>query len=384
MTCTATDDAGNIAQDDFVVTVVDTTPPTGTILVNGGATYSTAAAVVLTLACNDAATGCSDMQFSQDGTNYSAFEPFAGSKNITLGGGDGNKTVYVKFRDGASNVSLAFSDTIVLDTTPPSITLVAPAQSASYALNQVVASNYSCSDVTSGVATCAGPVASGANFDSSTVGSHNFTVNASDQAGNTATTTHTYGIQYVFNGFFNPVVNNGVWNVVNAGRAIPLKWTLTDATGNFVLDLATVQSIYYAQVPCSYGESVPVPLEGDADYTGNSDLRIAGTEYHFNWRTLKNFANKCFPICASRWTTARRRTSRNSSSPSSASRGGVADSATPPTRHLRPSTPASSFAAVGFGGNTIWIDPEHDLVVVWRWHQGNGAEFFARVVAALR
>ncbi len=49
-----------------------------------------------------------------------------------------------------------------------------------------------------------------------------------------------------------------------------------------------------------------------------------------------------------------------------------------------PSTPASSFAAVGFGGNTIWIDPEHDLVVVWRWHQGNGAEFFSRVVAALR
>jgi CubicO group peptidase (beta-lactamase class C family) len=49
-----------------------------------------------------------------------------------------------------------------------------------------------------------------------------------------------------------------------------------------------------------------------------------------------------------------------------------------------PSTPATSFAAVGFGGNTIWIDPEHDLVVVWRWHQDNDTEFFARVVAALR
>ena len=49
-----------------------------------------------------------------------------------------------------------------------------------------------------------------------------------------------------------------------------------------------------------------------------------------------------------------------------------------------PSTPASAFAAVGFGGNTIWIDPEHDLVVVWRWHHDNGAEFFSRVVAALR
>ncbi len=48
-----------------------------------------------------------------------------------------------------------------------------------------------------------------------------------------------------------------------------------------------------------------------------------------------------------------------------------------------PGTPASAFAAVGFGSNTIWIDPEHDIVVVWRWHQGNGAEFFKRVVDAL-
>ena len=49
-----------------------------------------------------------------------------------------------------------------------------------------------------------------------------------------------------------------------------------------------------------------------------------------------------------------------------------------------PSTPASSFAAVGFGGNTIWIDPDHDLVIVWRWHQGNGSEFFKRVVESLQ
>jgi CubicO group peptidase (beta-lactamase class C family) len=49
-----------------------------------------------------------------------------------------------------------------------------------------------------------------------------------------------------------------------------------------------------------------------------------------------------------------------------------------------PGTPKASFAAVGFGGNTVWIDPEHDLVVVWRWHGGNGGEFFRRVVEAIR
>ncbi|HSE38250.1 MAG TPA: serine hydrolase, partial [Blastocatellia bacterium] len=48
-----------------------------------------------------------------------------------------------------------------------------------------------------------------------------------------------------------------------------------------------------------------------------------------------------------------------------------------------PSAPASSFAAIGNGTNTIWIDPEHDLVVVWRWHRGNGDELFKRILAAI-
>jgi len=49
-----------------------------------------------------------------------------------------------------------------------------------------------------------------------------------------------------------------------------------------------------------------------------------------------------------------------------------------------PSAPASSFAAIGAGSNTIWVDPEHDIVIVWRWHQGNGDELFKRVLGALK
>jgi CubicO group peptidase (beta-lactamase class C family) len=45
----------------------------------------------------------------------------------------------------------------------------------------------------------------------------------------------------------------------------------------------------------------------------------------------------------------------------------------------------TSFAAVGAGSNIIWIDPEHDLVVVWRWYRGGSeSEFFRRIVAAIR
>jgi len=49
-----------------------------------------------------------------------------------------------------------------------------------------------------------------------------------------------------------------------------------------------------------------------------------------------------------------------------------------------PNAPATSFAAIGYGSNTIWVDPEHDLVVVWRWHQGNGDELFKRILAAVK
>ena len=49
-----------------------------------------------------------------------------------------------------------------------------------------------------------------------------------------------------------------------------------------------------------------------------------------------------------------------------------------------PGTPSSAFAAVGAGSNTIWIDPHHDLVVVWRWHKGNGAELFRQVIASIK
>ena len=48
-----------------------------------------------------------------------------------------------------------------------------------------------------------------------------------------------------------------------------------------------------------------------------------------------------------------------------------------------PGLPATAYAALGAGSNDIVVSPEHDLVVVWRWHAGNTAEFAKRVIAAL-
>ncbi|OON61955.1 serine hydrolase [Massilia sp. KIM] len=49
-----------------------------------------------------------------------------------------------------------------------------------------------------------------------------------------------------------------------------------------------------------------------------------------------------------------------------------------------PGLPANAYAALGAGSNTILVSPDHDLVIVWRWHAGNAAEFATRVIAAIR
>ena len=48
-----------------------------------------------------------------------------------------------------------------------------------------------------------------------------------------------------------------------------------------------------------------------------------------------------------------------------------------------PGLPANAYGARGAGSNTITILPDQDLVVVWRWHRGNEAEFVKRVMAAI-
>ena len=90
---------------------IDTTPPTGTIAINSGATSTNSLNVTLTLTCNDA-SGCSQMTFSNNDVDYSTSETYSATKLWTLSPGDGTKTVYAKYKDSQQNWSTAFSDTI--------------------------------------------------------------------------------------------------------------------------------------------------------------------------------------------------------------------------------------------------------------------------------
>ena len=61
----------------------------------------------------------------------------------------------------------------------------------------------------SGIDTCVGTVPNGSPIDTSTVGTHTFTVTGTDKAGNLTVVTLHYSVLYTWNGFFAPITQLG-------------------------------------------------------------------------------------------------------------------------------------------------------------------------------
>jgi CubicO group peptidase (beta-lactamase class C family) len=53
------------------------------------------------------------------------------------------------------------------------------------------------------------------------------------------------------------------------------------------------------------------------------------------------------------------------------------------TRQGSASAPATSFQARGNGSNSIYVDPENDIVFVWHWHRGSMDQMVQRILAAI-
>jgi len=94
-------------------------PPTGSIVINGGAEATKSTSATLTLTASDDGGGAIQMCISNT-TSCTSWSAFAATKSWTLLAGSGTKTVYVWFRDQWGNTNpTPYSDTIILDTTAP-------------------------------------------------------------------------------------------------------------------------------------------------------------------------------------------------------------------------------------------------------------------------
>jgi hypothetical protein len=129
----------------------DTVPPTGSISINDGATYTTTPSVTLTLSATDAGTGVAQMHFSDDNATWTLWETYTTTKSWNLPIGDGTKLVYVQFKDNIGLISQSYSDDIILDTTPPSDSITI-AQGSAFTNTTSVMLTLSAADAISGVA----------------------------------------------------------------------------------------------------------------------------------------------------------------------------------------------------------------------------------------
>jgi len=107
-------------------------------------------------------------------------------------------------------------------------TVSVPANGAVYPAGAAVLASYACADARSGVAGCSGPVANGAPIDTAGGGPRSFTVVATDNAGNTRTTSVSYSVADATPPVIVPSIvgtlgNNG-WYTGN----VSVTWSVSD------------------------------------------------------------------------------------------------------------------------------------------------------------
>jgi hypothetical protein len=104
----------------FLFAVGQPAAPNGSILINGGDTFTTSTSETLSATYSAFGTSVTQVRYSNDGIwdtepweNPSSYKPWS------LPAGDGTKTVYYQIKDFEGMVSPTYSDTIFLDTSSP-------------------------------------------------------------------------------------------------------------------------------------------------------------------------------------------------------------------------------------------------------------------------
>ena len=219
-TVTATDAAGNTGVVTHTYTVADVTDPVVELRRPvDGATYGRGEVVEVDLACDDEPGGSGVA--SCTGTRPSG----AAIDTSTLG----QHTFTATAVDGAGNSTSVTHTYTVVDRTSPTVQLAAPADGAAYARGDLVLADFTCFDEVGGgglrpFGSCVGPVAVDAPVDTWTLGSHDFTVTATDAAGNVGWTTNTYEVldnqpdNQIANAAVGRWVGDDVHNAIGRGQ----------------------------------------------------------------------------------------------------------------------------------------------------------------------
>lgn len=267
-TCSYTDAGGLTASASETYGIVDTTNPVITWVSRTPANANgwNNGEVTVEWSCTDSGSGAVSASVSE---------------TVSAEGAD--QSVTGVCTDHAGNTASDTQTGINIDQTAPTL-------SPSVSPNPVVlggsaTATPNASDTLSGIdsASCGAP-------DTSSVGSKTVSCTATDLAGNSASADAYYSVIYYFTGFFRPVDNPPTWNMVKAGSAIPVKFSLS---GNQGLDIFAPGFPVSQQIACDTSATQDV-VEQTAT-AGSSSLSYDATtdQYIYVWKTDKGWVNTC-------------------------------------------------------------------------------------------
>jgi len=217
----AKNDAGTTYGDEVSFTTADMktsltadiTAPTGSVSINNGAycTNSLTFTLELSAADNMGVTGyylsASDVPPDPHTVGWISTTPatrYQEDVSYTLSNGDGENTIYVWYKDASGNISDVASDSIIVDTTPPTITIANPTSGSTYkTTSKTINISGNASDSTSEINNVVWSTSKGEDeTESKTIswnisnidlleGDNEITIKATDSVGNTGITTIT-------------------------------------------------------------------------------------------------------------------------------------------------------------------------------------------------
>ena len=198
----ACDNAGNWGLPSSNQFGIDTTKPTGSIVINGGDNCTKSTTVSLTLTRTDALSGVKQVRYSNDNVTWNSWQSNSTTKSWDLSSGDGTKTVYYQVMDNADLTSDVYSDSIVLDTACPTLTL-AKSNGTIFSTGSPMI-QWTSADTLTGIDCFEYSVDGGAfvscgqatsvNLSGLTDGNHTVTIRAIDKAGNNVEDTLAFKV----------------------------------------------------------------------------------------------------------------------------------------------------------------------------------------------
>jgi hypothetical protein len=270
VTCTAPDAAHNTATTSFTATVVDTIAPNVVCGTADGLWHP--GNVTISCTASDSASGLT----ASPGGSFTLNTSVAAGIEAPNAATDSRSVC-----DATGNCVTAGPVTgNKIDRKGPTIAITTPPSGGAYLLNQVVASNFACSDTGSGLASCVGPVANGSNINTASVGARPFAVSAADSVGNSATSTNTYAVSYAPSGVclgapghqvLEPVNGDGT-SVMKRGSTVPVKFRVCDALGNSIGTPGVVTSFNLVEI-----------INGTVSVAVNEDPVSATPDAAFRW-----------------------------------------------------------------------------------------------------